>query len=743
MQGDQISNCDYGLYLIYTHDDIGTDLSLSDNVIGLHAQNAVDEVFTNLTISNSDSLDISLVNNSRIFVQNSTFDASMVNVQEKSALFTGDDYEVTITSTTDGLPTAFTQLTIFNQSNDTLSTPGDFISDSEGQFVIKLSDMGITESNSGSAAINQNPWTFVSSVQLNGDLLSGSLTATLTSDTSLTIELSTDNENLLTFLPDTLTEPGKYYLVPGAAYQIDTTGAGFIRAALWIAGQDTDSYNQNVPGVDDVYIDGQDATIIGYGPEATQAAEFGVWFQNDLRALDPALRDTTYRDTCVNVMVERFKYGVVFRQIADGLIDNCTIDSTQKGIELMSSAYNVRNTITNNLITNSSDKGISVRGSANLMEDNTITNEKDSANYGIQIDRNYSFGNKIIGNTISGGLQAAIRFNAAYSNVTSQNILTDAFRGIYVSGSSSRNNHDNLMQGDQISNCDLMQGDQISNCDVGIYLIYSRDDKIIGATLTDNKIGLLGSYASGTVFENTDISSSDSMDVIAENNTVLFLDNCSFDTSKVMVQDGSVVYVSKRNDVDIKVTLNGQALTSAADVTVTNTDGDTMAVFLTDTTGAAQVAVGEWAIISDTPAGTVDEQNPFTFDAALEDGFSQVTVAVTSDTSVILDIIVDAIDGDLGNLPKTYALQQNFPNPFNPVTTIKYQLPKASDVLLKIYNILGQSVITLINERQEAGYKSIIWNGLNESGMKVSTGIYFYVMEAGNFRSIKKMMLLK
>jgi len=730
LQSDQISDCNNGLHLIYTHDDMGTDLSLSNNVIGLLAQNAVDEVFTNLTISNSDSLDISVENSSRIFVQGSTFDIAKVNVQTGSALFTGDMNEVTITSTVDGLATPFAQVTIFNQSNDTL---GIFTSDSEGQLVINLSDMGITESNSGSAAANQNPWTFDSNVQLNGDALSGSVTATITSDTSMTVELSTENESLLTFLPDTLTESGSYYLVPDAAYLIDTTGVGFLRAALWVAGQDTDSYNKLIPGVDDVFIDGKGATIVGYGSDSKAATEFGIWFQNDERALDPALQDSSLRDTVVNVNLQNIWYGVAFRQVAEGLIDNCTMDSTQKGIELMSTSRNVRNKITNNVITNTLDKAISVRGSENLIENNSMTNStKEYGKYGIQIDRDYSQGNMIYTNTITGGSQAGIRFNKAHTNITNGNTINNAVRGIWISGSEASNAHDNLVQ-----------NDQITNCDYGIDLIYARDDMITGATLSENHVGVMASAANGTVFENTTITSSDSLDVIAENGTVLFLDNCDFDTSKVDVHEGSVVYVSKRNDVDITVTLNGQALTSAADVTVTNADGDTMAVLLTDTTGISKVAVGEWAILSDTPVGTVEAQNPFTFEAILDDGSNEVSVAVTSDTSVTIDIIVDAIDGELGNLPKTYALQQNFPNPFNPVTTIKYQLPKTSDVMLKIYNVLGQSVITLLNERQEAGYKSVIWNGMNEAGAKVSTGIYFYVMEAGNFRSIKKMMLLK
>ena len=536
-------------------------------------------------------------------------------------------------------------------------------------------------------------------------------------------------------VPDTITSAGHYLVDPaGGTFQIDTTGVGFIRAALWIAGQDTDSYNQNVPGVNDVFIDGQGATIIGYGSEDEHltATEFGVWFQNDLRALPSELQDTTYRDTCINVSVQNFKYGVAFRQVADGLIDNCTIDSTQKGIELMSTNFNVRNTITNNVITNSSDKGISVRGSYNLFEKNTITNaDPEYGKYGIQIDRDYSEGNRLFNNTISGGTEAGIRFIGP-NNTTDGNAISNAQRGIYISGSSSKNNHDNLLQ-----------NDQVSNCEYGLYFIYSRDDYVTGATLVNNDIGIIARNADAIVIENSSISGSDSLDVIAEDNSVIFLYNTEFDTAKVLVEAGSIVFTCGRCDVDLTITKNGEALSVAADVVVTNTSGDTVAALLSDTTGAASLSLGEWAILPNTPPGSVSAQNPYTFKVTLEDGSEILTATVTSDTSFTIDVEVVGIEGISNKIPNTYALHQNYPNPFNPETIIKYQLPKISDVELKVYNLLGQVVATLLNEKQSAGYKSVVWDGTNQYGSKVSSGMYFYVLKAGEFRSVKKMMLLK
>lgn len=94
-------------------------------------------------------------------------------------------------------------------------------------------------------------------------------------------------------------------------------------------------------------------------------------------------------------------------------------------------------------------------------------------------------------------------------------------------------------------------------------------------------------------------------------------------------------------------------------------------------------------------------------------------------------------------LPEDFALHQNYPNPFNAGTTIEYDLPVPSDVRIYIYNILGQQVKILVDEQQDAGYKTKQWFGKNENGYRVSTGVYFYRIVAGDFQKTKKMMFLK
>ncbi|NOZ60443.1 MAG: T9SS type A sorting domain-containing protein [Calditrichaeota bacterium] len=94
-------------------------------------------------------------------------------------------------------------------------------------------------------------------------------------------------------------------------------------------------------------------------------------------------------------------------------------------------------------------------------------------------------------------------------------------------------------------------------------------------------------------------------------------------------------------------------------------------------------------------------------------------------------------------LPTVFALKQNYPNPFNPTTTIAFDLPQQAKVKLVIYNALGQKIRTLLDKESPAGSHQISWDGKNEIGEKVSSGIYFYEIRAGNFRQVRKMSLLR
>jgi len=108
-----------------------------------------------------------------------------------------------------------------------------------------------------------------------------------------------------------------------------------------------------------------------------------------------------------------------------------------------------------------------------------------------------------------------------------------------------------------------------------------------------------------------------------------------------------------------------------------------------------------------------------------------------------LDYPLGIQPGSSEPLPEGFVLQQNYPNPFNPVTTIRYDLPEQARVTLQVFDILGHEVRTLVQGVEESGFKSVIWDGTDDLGQPVSSGIYFYQLQAGAFEQTRKMVLLR
>jgi len=93
--------------------------------------------------------------------------------------------------------------------------------------------------------------------------------------------------------------------------------------------------------------------------------------------------------------------------------------------------------------------------------------------------------------------------------------------------------------------------------------------------------------------------------------------------------------------------------------------------------------------------------------------------------------------------PLRYHLAANYPNPFNPVTTIRFDLPTRSKVVLRVFDVTGRIVSTLVNRPLDAGQHTAIWNGNDEADGDVSPGVYFYRLEAGDFVATRRMLLLR
>ena len=109
-------------------------------------------------------------------------------------------------------------------------------------------------------------------------------------------------------------------------------------------------------------------------------------------------------------------------------------------------------------------------------------------------------------------------------------------------------------------------------------------------------------------------------------------------------------------------------------------------------------------------------------------------------TGVGIDVV--AINHELQHIEQ-FALNHNYPNPFNPITQIRYFLPEKSNVKLTVYDLMGRKIRTLVDREQQAGFKSIRWNATNDIGERVASGIYLYRLTARDFRKTRMMILLK
>ncbi len=117
--------------------------------------------------------------------------------------------------------------------------------------------------------------------------------------------------------------------------------------------------------------------------------------------------------------------------------------------------------------------------------------------------------------------------------------------------------------------------------------------------------------------------------------------------------------------------------------------------------------------------------------------------AVAQDTILVNVGNLTGIIAEQEQIPKEYVLYQNYPNPFNPETTIKYGLPKNSEIEIQIFDLLGRKIKTLKIGPQKAGYYLLKWNGTDDAGNPVASGVYLYQLRAGNFVQTRKMILMR
>jgi hypothetical protein len=216
------------------------------------------------------------------------------------------------------------------------------------------------------------------------------------------------------------------------------------------------------------------------------------------------------------------------------------------------------------------------------------------------------------------------------------------------------------------------------------------------------------------------------------------------DTAKIRVNHctfynigGDVLRFDDGNDIEVKnsIFVNTGDIVDAPDGMVVYCDTMNTAGFNID---------NDDAVIENIYAEDPEFLDPDKYDFTVSSFFA--SIAIGDDGKVVGDSRWTDVPHAITNSaepPIVYDLAQNYPNPFNPTTTINYQIAKSERVKLSVYNILGQEIIRLVDENQKMGKYRVLWNGRNASGNLLSSGIYFFRLEAGDYVHTKKMTFLK
>ena len=286
-------------------------------------------------------------------------------------------------------------------------------------------------------------------------------------------------------------------------------------------------------------------------------------------------------------------------------------------------------------------------------------------------------------------------------------------------------------------------------------VIFGSDDKYLRAISPDGSE--LWSYRSNGAIRSSpaiaDINGSGRLDVIftaqdggiyAVTHQGIGIYGWPYETGKVLWTSPAIVDIDSDDELDVVITVPPGNLVHI------DTDGSLLlsvpmgssgipmsspVVGDLDNDGDLEVATGstEGAHIYDySTLSTVDIAWPMYRGCARRTGYiDDITTAVPQD------------EDPRPAVPGRYALHQNYPNPFNPETAIRYSLAQAGQARLAVYNVLGQEVVTLVDRHHAAGAHEIVWNGTDAGGQAVSSGLYFYRLQAGEFDQVRKMVLLR
>jgi len=201
------------------------------------------------------------------------------------------------------------------------------------------------------------------------------------------------------------------------------------------------------------------------------------------------------------------------------------------------------------------------------------------------------------------------------------------------------------------------------------------------------------------------------------------------ETNKNTITNGDVVM-----DIDF---LLPEAITD-------NNEARLLKIFPSDSVAEALILAAMHIRKTDDPSATfqLSSQQDSTFHIEISIGTERKSVTMKLVSEEDLVGVIEQ-EKKASPLPESFQLCQNYPNPFNPITTIQYWIPRTDKVTLKIYDLLGQEVLTLVNSVQPTGSYEISWDGKNKMDQPVANGIYLYRLRSDNFVKVRKMILLR
>jgi len=413
----------------------------------------------------------------------------------------------------------------------------------------------------------------------------------------------------------------------------------------------------------------------------------------DHTGLNP--RDQYSGITIKNLIVTKWGDGIYARQYMHGLIDNCyLLDNASNGFSFANQP-NTGTEIRNSIFEKNARFGIKVaRTDSCYIHDNEILENERG---GMTIEQLSTEYNIIEGNTIQDNMRFGMELYLAKHNLIKNNVLY--------------NNKLIVEQADS--------------------------NTFIGNTIEDSDTSLIAKSSIGNIFNDCKIINSRDFDVVMDLGAVVTFVGTEFNKDLVKIIDGASNLTVKWH---LYVTISNSGAIEGAIIKIYDKDNNLVVEDTTNSEGKIETL--DLVEYVQNSAGKVYSA-PYQLEISKE-GYPLInqTVDLIENTDLLISLTY-VMNIQNGNLSQEFALFQNYPNPFNPTTAISYDLIRSSYVVIKIVDINGKLVRTLMKGFQAAGQKILHWNATDDQGKEVASGIYFYSLVAGDFKQTRRMVLVR